>query len=479
MDENDSIDELKAKWICYKCINDKYLSGKVRRNGQRKQCSYCESIAKSYTIKYMAELMEKAFKQHYRRTPEEPSPFGGWERDGEQVVYAIMNAADIPESAAQDIQAILEDEHFDYSARKDGYESEFNSESYYEEIRTDDYTWQEQWRSFERSLKTESRFFIRKECLLSIFSGIEKMSSTDGKPLVIDAGPETNITAIYRARIFQSEERLKEALCRPDLHIGPPPAPLASAGRMNAHGISVFYGANNPDVAIAEVRPPVGSHVAVARFDIIRPLRLLDLTALGKVVEGGSVFDPGLATRLEYATFLLSLYQRMIRPIMPDDQDFEYLPTQAIADFLATENEPVLDGILYPSVQIEGDVLNVVLFHKAARVKEMDIPKGTKIEASTGNMYEDGWEIDYDVFESVPYERSANEKDEVDQENFISSAIDFAHAMDDTHDNDFRHETLRIDLESVKVHIVKGVHYQYESHDVRRDRQYKGDPEYF
>jgi hypothetical protein len=32
---------------------------------------------------------------------------------------------------------------------------------------------------------------------------------------------------------------------------------------MNARGISVFYGANNQKAAIAEVRPPVGSQIAV------------------------------------------------------------------------------------------------------------------------------------------------------------------------------------------------------------------------
>jgi hypothetical protein len=68
---------------------------------------------------------------------------------------------------------------------------------------------------------------------------------------------------------------------------------------------------------------------------------------------------------------------------MPDDEAFEYLPTQAIADFLATENEPVLDGVVFPSVQAEGNGLNVVLFHKAAHVEAMEIPEGTEIEASS------------------------------------------------------------------------------------------------
>lgn len=85
--------------------------------------------------------------------------------------------------------------------------------------------------------------------------------------------------------------------------------------------------------------------------------------------------------------FLRSLSQRITRPVMPDDEAFEYLPTQAIADFLATENELRLDGIVFPSVQAARDVVNVVLFHKAAGVEAIELPDGTEIEARTGQMY--------------------------------------------------------------------------------------------
>lgn len=238
----------------------------------------------------------------------------------------------------------------------------------------------------QRSLKTEARFFSQKAAafLASIFKDIDKISASGGRTLVIDAGPGTSLSALYRARVFQSDDTLKAALCRPDQQVGSPPARFAGAGRMNARGISVFYGANEPKVAIAEVRPPVGSRVTVARFEIIRPLRLLDLTALGAVAEHGSVFDPDFAHRMERAMFMRSLSRHITRPVMPDDESFEYLATQAIADFLATENEPQLDGIVFPSVRAAGDALNVVLFHKAARVEAIKLPAGTEIEARTG-----------------------------------------------------------------------------------------------
>ena len=488
MASDDDIDELKAKRLCHQCVGEKYLGDEVRRKGRCGQCSYCGRSARSYTIEDIAERVETAFEQHFRRTSDQPTSWQQsllsdresdyeWERDGEPVVWAIANAAVIPEQAAQDIQAILDDKHGDFDAAAMGEETEFCSESYYEEKGPSDHVWQEEWRNFERSLKTEARFFSRSAAahLASIFNEIDKMSTTDGTPLVIDAGPQTALTAVFRARVFQSDEKLVEALCRPDRHLGSPPAVLAVAGRMNARGISAFYGANDPGVAVAEVRPPVGSQVAVARFDIVRRLRLLDLTALSAVTEDGSVFDIGWAPRLERATFLRSLSQRITKPVMPDDETFEYLPTQAIADFLATENEPVLDGIVFPSVQVAGDGLNVVLFHKAARVAAEDIPEGTEIEAHTGHTSEDGWEVDYSVSERVPPKQPPKDKGEEDQWPYLAA---IAGAAWQAHDADFRDATLRIDLESVKVHVVRSVQFQCDAHHVWRHRWEKSDTKF-
>lgn len=485
MVNDDDIDTLRAKRLCHQCVGEKYLRSEVQHKGKRGQCSYCGQSLRSYTIEDIAECVKTAFEQHFRRTSDQPTYWQqamlsdresnyDWEREGEPVEEAIEYAAEIPEQAAQDIQAILDDEHSDFDSAAMGEETEFCPGSYYVEKETRDDEWQEEWRFFEHSLKTEARFFSRAaaEHLASIFKGIDKMPTTDGRFLVIDAGPQKTVNEIFRSRVFQSQEKLKEALCRPDLHLGSPPSVLAIAGRMNATGISVFYGTTKPDLAIAEVRPPVGGRVAIARFDIVRPLRLLDLAALSAVIEEGSVFDPGWAARLERATFLRSLSQRMTMPVMPDDEALDYLPTQAIADFLATENDFVLDGIVFPSVQAAGDGLNIVLFHKAARVEAIEIPEKTEIEASTGQMSEDGWEVDYSVFERVPSEKPVNEKDDEDRR------TDFTADAYSAHGSDFRDITLRIDLKSVKVHVVSRVKFESDARDVQRYRVEKTSPNF-
>ena len=57
--------------------------------------------------------------------------------------------------------------------------------------------------------------------------------------------------------------------------------------------------------------------------------------------------------------FLRSLSRRITRPVMPDDEAMDFLVTQAIADFLATESSTSLDCIFYPSIQAAGNASNV------------------------------------------------------------------------------------------------------------------------
>jgi hypothetical protein len=475
-------DDLKAKRLCYACVGESYLKAEIHSQGLIDTCSYCGGHAETYGIGSIAQRIDEVFKEHFFRTSDQPDSYQqsmlsdrestyNWERSGEEATDAIMNAADMPEEAAADVQRILGDQYDDFDLAAMHEETEYSADAYYEEKGTDDRAWQEEWHSFERSLKTEARFFSRTAVthLTTIFEGIESMSARDRRPLVVDAGPGTPLSAIYRARVFQSDDKLGAALGYPDIHLGSPPANFASAGRMNARGISVFYGASDPLVALAEVRPPVGSRVAVARFEITRPLRLLDLTALTDIHVSGSIFDAKFGHVLEQAMFLRSLSQRITRPVMPDDEAMDFLITQAIADFLATGSSSALDGIIYPSVQAAGDASNVVLFHKAARVAPINLPHGTQVNATTGFATEDGWEVDYSVTEAVPPAAKLGTSDDslpvtwelplfpVPNE-FVPFSLDH------------RRAALRIVPESIEIHSVLSVKFTTETSAVRRHR---------
>jgi hypothetical protein len=365
---------------------------------------YCEQEGRTFSIDQLADLVDTALSDFFYRTAAEPPDRArvlkaDWRRKGQPVADVItdfIGYAAAENTAAEDIRCVLAERYNDIQqGEADSEEGPFDPGAYYAKGSADASDFEVDWHRFERSLKTEARCFNRtaEAILTSIFEGIDGYATINGRPIIVDAEPGT---VLYRARVFQAESKLREAMKRPDKDVGPPPTSHAVANRMNAAGVAVFYGATDPIVALNEVRPPVGSKVLIGRFEVIRPLRLLDLEALESVAdETGSVFDDGYRHRMKRAEFLRGLSRRISRPVMPDDEPCDYLPTQAIADFLGTALEPQLDGMLYPSVQSghlrrthpgrtllglgSRDSRNVVLFHKAARVRPLDIPDGADI----------------------------------------------------------------------------------------------------
>ena len=395
-----------------------------------------------------------------------------WDREGESTVHAIMNAAEISEEAAEDLQAILDDRQSDFDSDSMGVETEFSEEAQYEEKGVDGSAWYGAWYSYEHSVKTEARFFNQSAVahLTSLFEGVDKHTTREGGSVIVEAGPGTQWTTLFRARVFQSNNELKDALANPDRHLGPPPPQFATPGRMNAHGISVFYGSDRAGAALAEVRPPVGSQVAIARFDIIRPLRLLDLTVFNGLVTRGSIFDPGYIRALEKAAFLRTLGQRLSRPVMPNDEAFEYLATQVAADFLATDLRLNLDGLIFPAVQAADGARNVVLFHKAARVKPLDVPEGMTIEVSLTSQDEDGWHRDYSVIEETsPQVKPVPSPVKGTVPNFAGLLRQPTRRQEPCWD-DWLQETLEIVSAEIEVHVVKAVKFKTEKHHVSRHR---------
>jgi hypothetical protein len=275
----------------------------------------------------------------------------------------------------------------------------------------------------------------------------------------VDAGPDTSLSLLYRARVFQNETSLEDALKRPDRELASPPFRSAKAGRMNAHGISLFYGATDRSVAISEVRPPVGSRVMTGEFRLRCRLKLLDLEALRSLEVNGSYFDERYLSSLQRALFLGFLSQEMAKPVMPDDEQFSYLPTQVIADYLANSRFK-LDGIIYPSVQGKDGMRNIVLFHRAARVKEFAVSPGTEISARAN--YDPDEDTSYWVFLSA--EDPAATKD---------ARAKLLRIPTNLHDEDYRNLTLELAPESVQVHHIQGITFDCEVFEVHRHTSIK------
>ena len=460
---NISAIEIDKRVLCSACIGDDFLSDEIARHGKLAVCDYCNNDGVVTSIGELADRVETAFKSHYRRTSPEPSDleYGlmkegirHWHRDGDPVTQVLCDVAQMDEEPAEDIREVLASRNGDIERAKMGVECPFDEESYYVESEPDDGEYRENWSAFETSLKTETRFFSHaaRATLDSIFD-VFADSDLGGQPLVVEAGPDTAIENVWRARVFESEEALQLALRRPDLQIGPVPTEQARAGRMNAHGISVFYGATSVAVAVGEVRPPVGSRVVVGGFQLMRRVRLLNVRVMGSTYAKGSVFDPRTILRQTKAKFLRTLQDHIMMPVTPDNEPSEYLVTQVIAEYLADREDLNLDGILYPSVQVGPVGNNIMLFHRSSRVAVENDPEVGRIEVDR-NQINDDEDMAYFVTRVVS---SPNEE--------YNECPSISRNADDN-SSDLREATLKLNVESLEIHLVMAAKYDTQEQDV-------------
>lgn len=456
--------------ICHLCVGEEYLSKEIKNKGKRRKCSFCEITASTYDLQTLTDRIEDVLLNHFERTASDPSSFEyslmqdkessyEWYREGQTTFDLLTNEFDINETAAGLISESLSSKYYDMDADIMGEETEFDEDVLYESKGISGERWVKDWSSFEETLKSEARFFSQNvnNILKSVFDGLDKFKTYRGRSVLTIIGPGHEIKSLFRARVFQSRSNLMEALCTPDKLLGSPASMYAMSGRMNARGISVFYGATEEATAISEVRPPVGSKVAVAKFDLIKQLQLLDLRELANVRELVSVFDPQYLEKMEKASFLHTLGDMMTAPVMPDDELFDYLPTQAIAEYLASQLDIQYDGIIYPSVQVEGgNKINIVLFYKAAKIKDIILPPTTEVIATDTEYTDEGEYPSYQVIEWIPSRTKKSNK-----------------GIDDKVSKDTRNPSLSIDTKSIHVHHIQSVTYTTESHPVGRTRMKK------
>jgi len=218
-DDADS-DEVAERNICEHCVAEDYLKAAIQRGGTDDGCFYCGQHAKTITIEEFAGRVATALDQHYCRTSDEPEGVdyllakeGLWERAGEPIVYVIAEMAGIDEQPANDVREFLaeNDDDYDSDEAAAGMEGQYDEETQYEEGPVRDHEFQAQWLYFQKSLQTESRLFNREAyaTLEAIFDGLTDHQSSDGKPILVEAGPEKELSVLYRARVFQSDKPLE------------------------------------------------------------------------------------------------------------------------------------------------------------------------------------------------------------------------------------------------------------------------------
>lgn len=157
-------------------------------------------------------------------------------------------------------------------------------------------------------------------------------------------------TSIFRGRLAGTaasfDHNAKE--------LGPPPADKAAANRMSAVGVSLFYGSDDPQGAIAEIAGHgTDSTAIVAEFKTTRELCILDLTSTPP--HPGSVFDASKRAAIAMRGFLETFVKKVTRPVIPDGREHvEYAPTQVVTEYIRFMSRTHVDGIALPSKPGKG-----------------------------------------------------------------------------------------------------------------------------
>jgi hypothetical protein len=152
-------------------------------------------------------------------------------------------------------------------------------------------------------------------------------------------------------RLFRAREQPEGRRFRTSLSLGPPPPQVAPAGRMNAAGIPIFYGAFERQTALLETASRRGTF-ALGTFRTLRPLRLVDLTQLPPIP---GIFNPSLAHERDTIMFLHEFAKDITKPLVRDDRvHVEYVPSQVITEYIRfyfKPNDQAIDGVRYKSAR--------------------------------------------------------------------------------------------------------------------------------
>jgi hypothetical protein len=262
----------------------------------------------------------------------------------------------------------------------DGGEPFFADDQTYVPIRLDGWRHGALWRRFREAILYRQRFFNdpAKEFLAEIFDGIQNQSDIDNKPAFYRLAPGEEVT-FYRARIVAEEDAFRAIAKDPSALMGPPPPTLRRAGRMNAAGIAVFYGATERDTAVAELRPAVGSLISLAAFRVHRPIHVLDLTRFTRAGKQLDIFAKNQMVRATQWAFMQSFASEISQPILPGDEHLEYVPAQVVAEYLTSTpvrwrgTEVTPDAIIFRSAQRDGGK-NIAVMGDAARIVQRAAP---------------------------------------------------------------------------------------------------------
>ncbi|MCC7505493.1 MAG: RES domain-containing protein [Saprospiraceae bacterium] len=348
--------------ICSKHFEDPLVISHIKSSGQKIKCAICKKKAICVEVRDLAEVLEEAVLSEYDDPYSRGAPY-----DKEQTFYedrfpgiSVSYTEEVLQGEfgvddgdiAADIAAFFEHAYLST-------QSIWTPEEHERLI--------DGWQEFKEVIKHKIRFlFFRPEHrkrfenpygdFVNPFDILDEVCSAITRLNLITRFPIRQLK-IFRAQQHTTGEKIGYAK-----RLGSPPGYLAKDNRMSPAGISMFYGAFDPDTCFYEVADTswTGSEITTGTFTNLKALNLIDFTKFKGVP---SLLDKSSRGKRAVAKFIQSFLRDVAIPIKPDDKILDYIPTQVVTEYLryVLSTKMKVHGLIYRSVKNPGGKC-VVLF---------------------------------------------------------------------------------------------------------------------
>jgi hypothetical protein len=355
-------DDASEQAICLDCVRDDALRDEVRPYLAERACTFCgaESEDEGAPIAagfgdFMSVIM-RAITFRYRTVGDA----GLYHDEGQWVGGDVLDAGEAAADVCGDHVTVDVLEAIGSAIR----EPLWTDASLFEARPDQVLTWS--WQDFRDKVKYESRFVFlsgdrtgegldEHRCGYSAGEILGKLEQIITDNDIVRTAPAG--TGFWRGRLADDPGKVKDYASAQAL--GSPPCERASNNRMSPAGISMFYGSENIDTAVAEIGAhSIKRHAVVGEFETVRKLALLDLANLPALP---SLYQQAGREHYDDLRFLHFLARDLAKPISLDGQEhIEYVPTQVVTEYLRYLPHCAVDGILFRSAQNHG--VNCVLF---------------------------------------------------------------------------------------------------------------------
>lgn len=347
---------------CAECFQDSYLLSFIGKHGANDNCEFCggESV-RSIDAHDLGGLFDPLIELY--EPAEEDTHVGGSRTLAECMehwqVFSQKLDVDQQNSLLDEIMYgdMRYKRRFEHHTSTEGWA---HKDDNFHSMSTEDI-----WNEFADHIKRKRRFIPKQDDMRHL------ANPADWLPGMLEAAAVqvTPNSIFFRAREGSVREGFGHPKAFPASQMSAPPPDKARRNRANPAGISYLYVAEEEATAVGECRPFVGAKVSICKLRPKRELRVADLKKFHGV---GSPFGhTDLAALIERNTLLNALNEELAKPVNPEDNEVEYVPTQYLAEVILNAG---YDGIRYRSAVSESGT-NLVFF----RPDDLEVQPDTRL----------------------------------------------------------------------------------------------------